>query len=169
MRNLSFIEFLALVFTALAGVAASIQAYVSWQTRDEVARAIIFSERIDACADMLASIEFLADKADEDGRQAVQDSPPDHVYYTEHFLGYDAVRGDTAAVFRPVEARFQAAAAAFKIVMPDDMTPTVEFFERVVQNDVLLGGRQDDGPFLEYLTEVDRQARMILDACRSLG
>jgi hypothetical protein len=52
-KRLSFVEIIAVLFTGIAGLASAAQAYVSWETRGEVSRAIVFAERIDACAKVM--------------------------------------------------------------------------------------------------------------------
>ena len=169
--RLSFIELIALIFTALAGVAASVQAFVSWNTRDEVARAIVFSERLEACADMMAAVNFVTFRSTPEARERLSNGPAANLYFTEFFLGYEAVRAgaDASAVFRPLEARFQSAAAAYKIVMPEDLAPTIAFFERVVQIDVMNGGTLPKPEFLKYLEKVDDNAEILISACRELA
>lgn len=165
--RLSFIELLALAFTGLAGVAASVQAYVAWQTREEVANAIIFAERIDACANMLASIEFVVDRADPESREKVAASTRPY-YRPEYFLGYDAVSNGIEPVHRPLLASFQKAASAYKIVMPAETAAAVEFFERVVRREVPAGGEVSGPDFAAYLAEIDRRAAELTAACRAL-
>ena len=77
MKGMSFIEFVAILFAAMAGLASAVQAYVSWETRGEVSRAIVFAQRIDACAKLLASIEPFVAKARSDGRAIVEGGAAD--------------------------------------------------------------------------------------------
>ena len=48
MKNLTVTELVAIIFAGLAGIASAVQAYVSWETRGEVSRAIVFAQRIAA-------------------------------------------------------------------------------------------------------------------------
>lgn len=169
MRRLSFIEVLALVFAAIAGLAASVQAYVSWVARDEVARAIIFSERIDACADMIAAIDFVARKARPEARDRLLASDRQTFFRPEYFLGFSAVRSDPAAVHRTAETRFQEASAAFRIVMPQELEEPTDFLAVVIQDEVLLGGEVSREDFIAYLEVIDENAKRITDACRALA
>ncbi|MEL6318758.1 MAG: hypothetical protein AAFR16_14090 [Pseudomonadota bacterium] len=167
--RLSTIEFLALLFTGVAGAASAVQAYVSWNTRDEVSRAIVFAQQIDACANMLASIAFVTDKADAETRAQVRAADRRALYRPEFFFGPEAMRSGVGQAHRPLVARFEVAASTFKIVMPEELEPTVVFFERVVRREVTSGGGVAPAAFAEYLAEIDRNAQVLVTACRRVA
>ena len=167
--RLSFIEFVALLFTGLAGLATAVQAYVSWEDRGDVAKAIVFSSRIEACADLLATLSPITEKATQTSRDALaaqdwESWQPALVFdvsrnpgEAQEFARYEAVLGE-----------WRRASSAFLIVAPDPMHRFVDFFGSIIRDEAPSYDRIDNDAFLTWLAEVDSQAQDLRAACRGL-
>lgn len=172
--RLSFIEVMALAFTGLAGAATAVQAYVSWETRGEVARAIVFSERIDACAGVLGVLDFIAAKtrsedlarlrdafAASDGRRV--DPVMSSYFHPNGTISASAVEGQEARL-----AAWRFAARTYRIVMPAEAAAEVDFFDRVLSEEIWVYAPQPGDAFLARLEEFDRRIAAIDRRCRGL-
>lgn len=169
MRNLSFIEMMALTFTAVAALASAVQAFVSYETRGEVSRAIIFAERIDACAAALVAIEPFAAKATEQERAVVAGGAADGRYSLTTFY-YRIPSGNAAfdAKHGPRLEAWRSARAAVSIVLPLEFAELSAFFDRLIGVDIPSGNLMDQSEMLAELERVDANAAAFTEACRKL-
>lgn len=171
MRGLTFIEFMALVFTGVAGIASAIQAYVSYETRGEVARAIVFAERISACAGMMAAIEPFRHKASPEGRAKVEAGSGDGRYsitglYYGQFVGSPAVE----QLHGPRVQAWRDAYARVSIVLPDEVRERAEVFDQAIARDFYdqALGSMAQGELVAWLERFDREAEALAEECRGL-
>lgn len=169
MRGLSFVEMMALVFAGLAGIASAVQAFVSFETRGEVARAIVFAERIDACAGVMVAIEPFVAKARPEARKLVEGGDPGGRYSLPG-LYYRTSSGNPAfnAAHDPLVDRWRIAYAAFSIVLPEGVRERGAFFERAIVEDVPAGAFMSQAEMLHWLEAFDREAAALKADCRSL-
>ncbi|MBU2583383.1 MAG: hypothetical protein KJ622_16870 [Alphaproteobacteria bacterium] len=169
MRSLSFVEMIALLFTGVAGLASAVQAYVSWDTRGEVSRAIVFAERIDACAKVLAAIEPFVAKARTEGRALVAKGQPEGRYSLPMYY-YQQSSGNAAFEARhdPAIERWRMASAEFRIVSPDGENHAVDFFDRVITKEIEKGEFMNQIELLTWLETVDAKSQELVKGCRGL-
>lgn len=171
MRSLTVIEFFALFFTGVAGLAAAIQAYVTYETRGEVTRAIIFSEQINACADLMSALDPITAEATEEKRaRLLENGRPDADYFPAlyYFPG-----GTTSEAFaqrhRDILRDWNRASAAFKIVMPQSFEPRVVFFDQVVRERMTdYGDPMNREEFVKWLERIDMEADRLVESCRGV-
>ncbi len=172
MRGLSFIEILALLFTGVAGLASAVQAYVSYETRGEVGRAIVFAERIEACAAVMAAIEPFRNKARSEGRAVVAKGAPDGRYSLAGFY-YGSFAG--SASMRPAHetrvAAWRRAWAQFSIVLPAEVAERGRFFDRAITEDFLDQSLDpmSQADLLAWLERYDREAEALFRDCRAVS
>lgn len=169
MRNLSFIEILALTFTAVAALASAVQAFVSFETRGEVSRAIVFAERIDACAAALVAIEPFVAKATEEARAVVAGGAADGRYSLTSYY-YRIPSGNAAfdAAHGPRLDAWRSARAAVDIVLPLEFAEMTTFFDRFIGVDIPAGAFMDQAEMLAMLERVESRAAAFNNACRKL-
>lgn len=169
MRGLSMIEFMALMFTGLAGVASAVQAYVSYETRGEVARAIVFSERITACADALSAIEPFRRKAGPEWRERISNARRTG-YYSLAGLYYAQTPGSPGfkAVHEPRIAAWRDAYARFAIVLPPELAASGAFFDQAITVDMAEIEGVDQATIVTWLERFDREAIALAEGCRGL-
>ncbi len=169
MKSMSFVELIAVSFAAIAGLASGVQAYVSWETRGEVSRAIVFAQRLDACARVLASIEPFVAKARADGRATVAKGSASGRY---SLPGYYYGQSSGNAAFRqqhdPRVDAWRGAAAALRIVTDGSALQRVAFFDRVIVTDIPAGIFMSQDEMLALLKEMDVQAEGLAKDCRAL-
>lgn len=167
--RLSFVEMIALLFTGVAGLASAVQAYVTWETRGEVSRAIVFAERIDACAKVLAAIEPIVAKARPEGRVLVRKGQPDG-RYSLPMLFYQQSSGNAAfdAKHDPLINTWRIAAAEFRIVSPEETNGAVEFFEHVITKEIEQGSFMNRAEMIAWLEEVEAKSQELVKGCRGL-
>lgn len=167
--RLSPIEFMALLFTGLAGVATAVQAYVSYEERGEVARAIVFAERIDACANLLAALEPFVAKAREDGRAIVAAGSADGRYSLSGYYyrtsagnaGFDEKHGARLAEWR-------RASAGFAIVAPEPMRARLPRLDKAIGRDFEAAAFFSQDEMIEWLTRLEADADAIAADCRGM-
>ncbi|MCI4661863.1 MAG: hypothetical protein MRY63_08610 [Neomegalonema sp.] len=170
MSKLSFIEMIALAFTGLAGIASAVQAYVSYETRGEVSRAIVFSERIDACSDVLVAIEPFVRKAAET-RPAIEGKPASgEGRYSLPGLFYGQSAGSSAFKSRhePRLQDWERAYSTFKIVLPEAFQPAGSYFNGLITRQIEDANFLDRGEMITTLREIEQQAQALTGQCRQL-
>lgn len=170
MKNLTVTELVAIVFAGLAGVASAVQAYVSWETRGEVSRAIVFAQRIDACSRVMAAIEPLLDKARADGRAIVAKGQPGGRYSLNRYY-YKLPSGNAAfrAKHDPQVEKWRVASAALQIVAPTEgMEERITYFNRAITKDIVAGKFMSQAELLTWLETFESSAKTLKQNCRSL-
>jgi len=169
MRGLSFVEFIALLFTGVAGLASAVQAYVSWDTRGEVSRAIVFAQRIDACARVVAAIEPFVAKARSEGRELVATGSADGRYSLPQYY-YRQSSGNAAFDMRhgPRVQSWREAAAAFLIVTPDGGQDQIAFFDKAITMEIPAGKFMSQAEMISWLGELEGAANGITTKCRQM-
>jgi hypothetical protein len=169
MNRLSFVEVIAVLFAGLAGLASGIQAYVSWETRGEVSRAIVFAQRIDACARVMAAIEPFVAKSRADGRALVASGTADGRYSLPNYY-YGGPSGNAAFDARhdPLVDKWRVASAAFLIVSPDSSEEPVAYFDRVITKEIGEGRYMTQAEMVAWLQKMDTNAQVMLKDCRGL-
>jgi hypothetical protein len=169
MTRLSSVELVAIIFAGVAGLGSAVQAYVSWETRGEVSRAIVFAQRIDACAKVMAAIEPFAAKARPEGRALVASGEADGRYSLPiYYYGQSSGNAGFDAAHEPLVEKWRAASAAFLIVSPDRTAEHVAFFDRVITKEIEAGGLMDQAGLLAWLERMDGQAQNLMKDCRGL-
>jgi hypothetical protein len=169
MNRLSFVEVIALLFAAVAGLASGVQAYVSWETRGEVSRAIVFAQRIDACAQVMAAVEPFVAKARADGRALVASGRADGRYsLPTYYYGQPSGNPAFAAKHGPLVDKWRVASAAFLIVSPDHSEEPVAYFDRVITKEIEEGRFMSQVEMLAWLERLEAQAQSLLKDCRGL-
>lgn len=170
MKNLTVTELVAIVFAGLAGVASAVQAYVSWETRGEVSRAIVFAQRIDACSKVMAAIEPLLDKARADGRAIVAKGQPDGRYALNRFY-YQLPSGNAAfkAKHGPRVEKWRVASASLQIVAPTkSMEERINYFNRAIVKDIEAGKFMSQAEMIAWLETFESSAEALKQDCRGL-
>jgi hypothetical protein len=169
MNRLSFVEMIAILFTGIAGLASAVQAYVSWETRGEVSRAIVFAQRIDACAKVMAAIEPLVAKARAQGRALVAGGKSDGRYsLPAYYYGLSSGNPAFDAKHGPLVDKWRVASAAFLIVSPDRTAEPVAYFDHVITKEIGDGKFMSQAELLVWLERLDTQAESLLKDCRGL-
>ena len=165
--RLSFVEFIAVFFAALAGIASAVQAYVSWETRGEVSRAIVFAERIDACATMIAALQPFVVKARPDARARVASGAGDGRYSLPGYF-YRTTSGNPGfrAAHGPRIERVRVAAAGVAIVMPPSAAERLAYFEKALGGDIPAGEFFSQGEMLAWLERLDAEVNGLTADCR---
>ena len=167
MARLSFVEMVALTFAGVAGLASGVQAYVSWDTRGEVSRAIVFAQRINACSKVLAAIEPFAAKARADGRAVVASGAADGRYaLPTYYYGLSSGNAGFDQKHDPLIEKWQVAAAEFLIVSPGGGEELVRYFDRAITKDIPEGAYMTQAEMLLWLEKLDAQAQAMLQNCR---
>jgi hypothetical protein len=169
MSRLSFVEVVAVLFAGLAGLASGIQAYVSWETRGEVSRAIVFAQRIDACSRVMAAIEPFVAKARADGRALVASGGADG-RYSLPILYFGQSSGNAAfdAEIAPLIDKWRVASAAFLIVTPRSTDGLVADVDKAITKDIEDGKPMSQAEVLLWLEQLDAKAQKLMQHCRSL-
>ena len=170
MKNLTLTEFIAILFAGLAGTASAVQAYVSWETRGEVSRAIIFAQRIDACAKVMAAIEPFVAKARPQGRAAVSKGQPDGRYSLPSFY-YRMSAGNAAfrAKHNPRVAELRVASSALQIVSPSKKSEElIAYFDNAVTKDITAGRFMNQAEMIAWLERLEASANTLKQDCRGL-
>jgi hypothetical protein len=170
MRRLSLLEVLAVLFTGLAGLASAVQAYVSWETRGEVSRAIVFAQRIDACARVMAAIEPLRAKARPEGRAVVASGQPDG-RYSLPMLYYGQSAGNAAfdAKHGSMVAQWRVASAAFSLVSASaDSAARLAALDRIVTREIPEGQFMTRDEMVAWLEQLESNAQGLASGCRAL-
>ncbi len=169
MKSLSFIEIIAVLFTGLAGLASATQAYVSWETRGEVSRAIVFAQRIDACAKILAAIDPFVAKAGSEERKAVINGPSQERYSLTRYY-YDGPAGNPSfdAEHTPRVERWRVASAAFQIVSPEGADEQIGYFDQIITKEIEQGRFMDKGELVTWLERLEAKSRELTAVCRGL-
>lgn len=167
--RLSFVEVLALLFTGLAGLATAVQAYVSWEDRGDIAKAIVYAGRIDACADLLTTLSPITEKASDSARADLatwgrEEWQPAIVFDVSKNPGEE----QAFARYESLLAEWRRASTAFLIIAPETMHGYVAFFGDVIRDDVATYDRISDADFMARLAEIDRQASALRAECRAL-
>jgi hypothetical protein len=169
MKHLSFVEVVALLFAGIAGLASGVQAYVSWETRGEVSRAIVFAQRIDACAQVMAAIEPVVAKARAQGREIVKKGSADGNYsLTNYYYGMPSGNAGFSAKHDPLVDKWRVASAAFLIVSPDHTEEVVSYFDHAITKDIPSGSHMTQAEMIAWLEKIDAQAQLMLKDCRGL-
>lgn len=168
MRTMSAVELTAVLFAGLAAIAASVQAYFSYETRDEMARATIYAQRIDACAELLASMGYLRDGANEARRArlaAAGDSPraQEDFFLFEYFSVF--MDADTKNTFLQ---SYRDAGNRFLVTMPEPMPARLDFFDPVVDRLANPSATMPRAEFIAWLGEIDAQIDGLVTDCRQL-
>lgn len=167
--RLSFVEFVAVLFAGLAGLASAVQAYVSWETRGEVSRAIVFAQRIDACSKVMAAIEPFVAKARSEGRALVGSGQANGNYSLPTYY-YMMSSGNAAfdAKHEPLVDKWRMASAAFLIVSPDRTEEVVTYFDHAITKDIPEGRYMTQAEMLAWLEKLEAQSQSLLKDCRGL-
>lgn len=170
MKNLTVTELVAIIFAGLAGIASAVQAYVSWETRGEVSRAIVFAQRIDACSKVMAAIEPLLDKARADGRTVVAKGQPGGRYSLNRYY-YQLPSGNAAfkAKHGPRVETWRKASAALQIVAPNQsMEERISYFNRAIVKDIEAGKFMSQAEMILWLETFEASAEALKRDCRGL-
>ena len=169
MKSLSFVELIAVLFTGIAGMASAVQAYVSWETRGEVSRAIVFAERIDACAKVMAAIEPFVAKARSEGRVRVASGQKDGRYSLPSFY-YRQSAGNAAfdAKHKPRVEKWREASATFLIVSPEGAKDHVAFFDQVITKEIAEGRFMSQPELVTWLEQLEEKSHALTKGCRRL-
>lgn len=167
MKSLTMIEIIALVFTAVAAGAAVMQSYVIWETRGEVARMIVFSERIEACAETMAALRPFTAETGPDGQERVAGGQSSGRYSLPAFF-YRTSAGNPAfdAAHEPRLDRWRLAKARFDVVMPDDARETAVFLDRAIDKDIAEGAFMSQAEMLDWMRTFEQQAEGLAADCR---
>ncbi|MEO1292946.1 MAG: hypothetical protein AAFV62_08975 [Pseudomonadota bacterium] len=169
MKNLSFIEFIALLFTGVAGIASAVQAFVSYETRGEVSRAIVFSERIDACAQLLSAIDPFLEKARPEFRAKIAEREGGGRYSLPGlFYGTSAGTPAFDAAHQPRVEAWSAAWATATIVLPDPALARGDVFDALIVRDIEAGTFMNQAELLTLLERIDAEAEGLAKDCRNL-
>lgn len=165
--RLSSVEMIALLFAAIAGLASAVQAYVSWETRGEVSRAIVFAERIDACADLIAALRPFAAEAGEEGRARVASGSADGRYsLPAFFYGQSAGTPGFRSAHEPRIDVLRSASAAVSIVLPGDAQARVDYFERALAQEIPEANYMAQAEMIAWLERLDREIAGLTGDCR---
>ena len=170
MSNLTATEMVAILLAGVAGAASAVQAYVSWETRGEVSRAIVFAQRIDACSKVLASLEPFLVKAGPDARAIVAKGKVDGRYSLPAYF-YQMSSGNAAfdARHEPRVTEWRLAAAALDIVSPTETTAErIAYFDDVITKQVEAGRFMNQSEMLSWLEQFETNAKALKQDCRSL-
>ena len=169
MKGLSFIELIAVLFTGVAGLASAVQAYVSWETRGEVSRAIVFAQRIDACSQVMAAIEPFVSKARPEARAKIVNGPSNNRYSLPQFY-YRKSSGNAAfrADHGPRVERWRLASAAFVIVSPAAAIEPVKYFDQVITREIAEGRFMNQEQLTIWLERLETQSHALTANCRAL-
>lgn len=167
--KLSIIELVAVLFTGVAGAASAVQAYVSWETRGEVSRAIVFAERLDACAEALAAIQPFVEKAGPEGRELVASGDADGRYsLPAYYYRVSAGTPKFDAEHMPRVERWRRASAALAIVAPNNVEERVGYFETVIAEEIEAGKYMSQAEMIAWLQKMDDEATALKEECRAL-
>ncbi|MEL6980649.1 MAG: hypothetical protein AAGM38_18555 [Pseudomonadota bacterium] len=165
--RLSFLELVAVLFAGLAGGASAVQAYVSWETRGEVSRAIVFAERIDACADVIAAMRPFAAKAGGPERQKIAASAAGGRYAPAIlFYGHSTNTPGFRNAHEPRLERLRRAAAAASIVLPQDAAPLLASFETALARDIPSPEFLSQAEMLAFLERLGGEIATFTATCR---
>ncbi|HKJ60986.1 MAG TPA: hypothetical protein VKA94_03190 [Hyphomicrobiales bacterium] len=169
MKSLSLVEIIAVLFTGVAGLASAVQAYVSWETRGEVSRAIVFAERIDACTKMLAAIDPLLAKAQPKAREVVAKAEGDSRFSLPMYY-YQQSSGNAGfdAAHRPMLDQWQVASSAFMIVNGDWADDLVAYFDTIIKSEIEEGRFMTQAEMLAWLETLEANAEQVMKGCRGL-
>lgn len=169
MRQLSRVEIIAMLFTGIAGLASAVQAYVSWETRGEVSRAIVFAQRLDACSKVIAAIEPLVAKARPEGRKRVASGRPDARYsLPQLYYGQSAGNPAFEAKHGPLVEKWRPAAASLLIAGPERTAAGLAYFDRVITQEIEEGRFMEQAELIAWLEKLEDEARKLTEDCRSL-
>jgi hypothetical protein len=169
MTRLSSVEMIAILFAGIAGLASAVQAYVSWETRGEVSRAIVFAQRIDACAKVMAAIEPFVAKARPEGRAIVATGQADGRYSLPTYY-YMTSSGNAAfdAKHEPLVDKWRVASAAFLIVSADRTEEVVTYFDHAITKEIPEGSYMSQAEMIAWLEKLDAQSQALLKDCRGM-
>lgn len=169
MTRLSPVELVAIIFTGVAGLGSAVQGYVSWETRGEVSRAIVFAQRIDACSQVMAAIEPFAAMARPEGRALVASGQADGQYSLPNYY-YTMSSGNAAfdAKHEPLIDKWRVASAAFRIVSADRTEEVVAYFDHAITRDIPEGRYMSQAEMIAWLEKLDGQSQTLLKDCRGL-
>ena len=166
--RLTFIEMIAVFFAALAGVASAVQAYVSWETRGEVSRAIVFAERIDACAGMIAALQPFLAKARPEARAVIESGDASGRYSLPgYFYRQSAGTPGFKAAHDPRIERLRVASAAVSIVLPDGAQGRIAYFDAALGGDIVEGAFMSQSEILAWLERLEKEVDGLTSDCRS--
>lgn len=165
---MSAVELTAVLFAGVAALAASVQAYYSYETRDEMARATIYAQQINACAGLLASIGYLRDGAAEARREqitaaSVSPRAQRDFFLREYFSNF--MDDDTKRTF--IQA-YRHAGNRFLVTTPEQMASRLAFFDGVVNRIANPTATMPRAEFVAWLGEIDGQIDALVDDCRRL-
>lgn len=171
VRGLSTIEFFALFFTGLAALASALQAYVTYEARGEVTRALIFSEQINACADLLTALDPVVSQASEKKRQQVLDSPLDNAEFFPalHYFPGGTVGEQFQQRHKMLVDDWVRASKTFTIVMPESFAPRIAFFDKIVKEEMTdYSAPKTREEFAEWLRRIDAEAQQLVASCKEV-
>ena len=170
MKNLTVTEFIAILFAGLAGLASAVQAYVSWETRGEVSRAIVFAQRIDACAKVMAAIEPFVAQARPRARAVVAKGQADGRYSLPSYY-YRMSAGNAAfrAKHGPRVADWRVASSALQIVTPSKKSEElITFFDNALTKEIEAGRFMNQAEMIAWLEKLEASANTLKQDCRGL-
>jgi hypothetical protein len=169
MKGLSLVELVALLFAAIAGVASAVQAYVSWEMRGEVSRAIVFAQRIDACAKVIAAVEPFVAKARQESRKTLENSPPDgRISLPRYFYGQSSGNSAFDAKHDPSVQKWREASAAFMIVSPAGGANHIKYFDDVLTEQIPAGRFMTNSQLVAWLKQLEAKSQELTSVCRQL-
>ncbi len=169
MKRLSFVETIALFFAGIAGLASAVQAYISFETRGEVSRAIVFAERLDACSQVLAVIDPFIRKASTEARDTLVRGPKADRYSLPRYY-YKLSSGNQAfeAKHGPSVEKWRVSSAAFLIVNPQNAHEVIKYFDKIITREIEEGKFMSQVELIKWLENLDNQSQKLFKVCRNL-
>ena len=169
MKGLSLVELVAVLFTGVAGLASAMQAYVSWETRGEVSRAIVFAQRLDACARVLAALEPFAAKTRGEARRSLERSTAENRFsLPRYYYRQSSGNPEFNAKHNPKVERWREASAALSIVSAEGTVGQLAYFDEVITKQIPEGRFMTRTQLLSWLDQFDANSQSLTKACRKL-
>lgn len=170
MKRLSLVELVAVLFAGIAGLASAVQAYVSWETRGEVSRAIVFAQRIDACAKVFAAIEPFVAKARGEGRKVVAGGSANGRYsLPQYYYQQSSSNAGFDVAHDPRVQTWREASAAFLIVSPLEATTHIKYFDDAITKEIPAGQFMNQAELINWLENMEGKAEELTRVCRNLS
>ncbi|MGI9425205.1 MAG: hypothetical protein ACR2PA_18570 [Hyphomicrobiaceae bacterium] len=168
MKSLSLVELIAVVFAGIAGLASGVQAYVSWETRGEVSRAIVFAQRIDSCAKVMAALEPFVAKARPEGRAVVAAGQANGRYsLPAYYYRQSSGNAGFRAKHGPRVEKWRVASAGYQIISPKDSAKRLAFFDRLITREIEEGRFMSQADLISWLEQLETKTTELMQDCRS--
>jgi hypothetical protein len=128
----------------------------------------VFSQRLGACAQLIAAIEPFAAKARPDGRATVTGRPEGRYSLPQHYYGQSSGNAAFDAKHGPLVEKWRVASAAFLIVSPRQTEERLAFFDRVITREIEEGRFMQQAEMIAWLERLEAEARQLVGDCRGL-